>query len=338
MQAGVSLALSLALLLSGAPEAFPVLRADPPLFPPPRKEFAAVPSAAEGRGEPAPPAVELVRRTRDSDGDRIQDRQDACPDTPAGAVVDLRGCPADEDRDGVFDGIDQCAATARRATVDAVGCPRDSDADGVLDGLDRCGDTDPGAPVNQEGCPYDTDSDGVLDGIDRCEGTPLGAAVDERGCGIDTDGDRVPDGLDACPQTNPGAAADGSGCSPLQRGEITLPTIGFGPAATTLAPGSSPDLDEAARLLKANPDLIVEIGGHTDREGPASRNREISLERAEAVKAYLVSQGVPASRMVTKGYGEVHPIATNRHAEGRARNRRIEFRVLPLDPSIPPSP
>jgi outer membrane protein OmpA-like peptidoglycan-associated protein len=330
IRAGVSIAVVLAVLIPEAREASPVpARLDSHALSSTHPGFVAVPSVADGREEPAEAVIRLVRRTRDSDGDGIEDRQDDCPDTPPGAAVDPRGCPTDEDRDGVFDGADQCGATALGATVDAAGCPRDADADGVLDGLDRCADTDPRTSVNGEGCPYDTDGDGVLDGIDRCDATPMGAVVDERGCGIDTNGDGVPDGLDACPDTSPNAEVDGSGCSRLQRGELVLPTIGFGSGSKAIAPGSCPDLDEVACLLKANPDLTVEIGGHTDREGPASRNRQVSLERAEAVKAYLVSKGVPASRLVTKGYGEVHPIASNRYAEGRARNRRIEFRVLP---------
>jgi OOP family OmpA-OmpF porin len=87
-------------------------------------------------------------------------------------------------------------------------------------------------------------------------------------------------------------------------------------------------LNEVAEILRENPHITVEIGGHTDTTGPSKRNRAISLRRAEQVKQYLISQGVPASRMTTKGYGEVHPIASNRHADGRAENRRIEFKVL----------
>jgi OOP family OmpA-OmpF porin len=173
------------------------------------------------------------------------------------------------------------------------------------------------------------DGDTVFEGIDECPATPRGAVVDERGCRVDTDGDGVPDGLDKCPDTSQEAKADESGCSWIQKGEIVLPTIHFGVGSATLAPGSSPALNEVAETLKRNPDLKVEIGGHTDNEGPARLNRKISLERAEEVKRYLAARGVPRTRMVTKGYGEVHPIASNRHAEGRAQNRRIELKILP---------
>jgi outer membrane protein OmpA-like peptidoglycan-associated protein len=270
-----------------------------------------------------------IRKARDTDGDGVIDREDECPDTPAPASVDERGCPTDTDQDKVVDGIDQCAGTPRGATVDTAGCPRDSDGDGILDGLDICADTNPAALVNADGCPYDTDEDGHLDGIDQCPATPMGAVVDARGCRVDSDGDGVPDGLDKCPDTSFENATDASGCSAAQRGEFVLPTIRFRLGSTKITTGSSPALNEVASILRQNPDIIVEIGGHTDTMGQASVNRAISLNRAEEVKLYLVSQGVPASQMVTKGYGEVHPIASNRDAAGRAMNRRIEFRILP---------
>jgi len=270
-----------------------------------------------------------LRKARDTDADGVTDREDDCPDTPFSATVDERGCPRDTDEDKVFDGIDQCEGTPRGATVDTAGCPRDSDGDGILDGLDICAETNPAALVNADGCPYDTDGDGHLDGIDQCPATPMGAVVDARGCRLDSDGDGVPDGLDKCPDTSLEEPTDASGCSAVQRGEFVLPTIRFGLGSTQIKPGSSPALDEVASILKQNPDLIVEIGGHTDTEGPAKVNRAISLQRAEEVKTYLVSQGVPASQLTSKGYGEVHPIASNRDAAGRAMNRRIEFRVLP---------
>ncbi len=93
------------------------------------------------------------KSSRDSDGDGVRDRADACADTPAGAVVDAAGCPKDGDGDGVFDGLDQCAATPKGAKVDAAGCPLDSDGDGVFDGLDQCADTPRHLQVDEKGCP-----------------------------------------------------------------------------------------------------------------------------------------------------------------------------------------
>src|SRR6266704_1401443 len=150
--------------------------------------------------------------SKDSDHDGVPDNKDACPDTPAGATVDSKGCPIDSDRDGVPDGIDKCPGTPAGARVDATGCPVDSDADGVPDGIDQCPGTPAGVHVDAKGCPIDSDGDGVPDGIDQCPDTPPGATVDARGCPADSDGDGVPDGIDKCPNTPKGAIVDATGC------------------------------------------------------------------------------------------------------------------------------
>ncbi len=153
------------------------------------------------------------RRPRaDADQDRVEDRKDACPDTPLGATVDARGCPADADGDRVWNGLDQCPDTPAGASVDIKGCPADGDADKVLDGVDQCPDTPRGATVDVRGCPSDSDGDKVYDGIDVCPETLAGAVVDARGCALDTDGDAVFDGLDRCPDTPAGLAVDATGC------------------------------------------------------------------------------------------------------------------------------
>jgi outer membrane protein OmpA-like peptidoglycan-associated protein len=148
----------------------------------------------------------------DSDGDKVLDGLDKCPNTPAGATVDATGCPLDSDKDGVPDGIDRCADTPAGATVDATGCPLDADKDGVYDGLDKCPNTPAGATVDATGCPFDSDKDGVYDGIDQCPATPAGAIVDAKGCPLDGDADGVPDGIDKCPTTPPGTKVDATGC------------------------------------------------------------------------------------------------------------------------------
>jgi OOP family OmpA-OmpF porin len=88
----------------------------------------------------------------------------------------------DSDGDGVNDDNDACPGTPRGATVDARGCPMDSDGDRVSDGLDRCPNTPSGVAVDSNGCPLDTDGDGVTDNLDQCPGTPRGVAADSRGC------------------------------------------------------------------------------------------------------------------------------------------------------------
>lgn len=161
-------------------------------------------SFLQTNGPPRPP--------RDTDGDGVPDKRDACPRTPTGATVDLRGCPLDSDQDGIYDGLDKCPGTPAGARIDAEGCPLDADKDGVADGLDQCPDTPAGATVNSVGCPSDADHDGVLDGLDKCPDTPTGATVDASGCPIDSDKDGVFDGLDKCPDTPVGVKVDPSGC------------------------------------------------------------------------------------------------------------------------------
>lgn len=157
------------------------------------------------RGRPA-------RGPKDTDADGVPDKRDACPRTPLGATVDVRGCPTDSDQDGVLDGLDKCPGTPAGAKIDATGCPLDADRDGVADGLDQCADTPAGATVNNVGCPSDADRDTVFDGLDQCPDTPVGATVDVKGCPGDADGDKVFDGLDRCPGTPPGVVVDTVGC------------------------------------------------------------------------------------------------------------------------------
>mgnify|MGYP001572354342 FL=1 len=88
-------------------------------------------------------------------------------------------------------------------------------------------------------------------------------------------------------------------------------------------------LQRAVTLLKANPDAEVEIQGHTDSVGSETYNQALSERRANAVKAYLVSQGIAEHRITTKGFGELQPIADNSTAAGRAENRRVVIIEIP---------
>ena len=272
----------------------------------------------------------------DTDGDGVFDGVDVCPNTPAGAVVDANGCPIDSDEDGVFDGLDQCPDTPRGATVDPNGCPSDTDGDGVFDGIDECPNTPPGSVVDDRGCPVDDDGDGVFNTQDQCPNTPPGTEVDERGCTIerDSDGDGVPDSRDRCPNTAPEQEVDERGCSILfevEQGEVrrlVLRGVAFETGRSALTQDSYGILDQIAERLVERPDVRIEVAGHTDNTGSRSLNMRLSLERAQAVKAYLARRGVEPSRMVAEGYGPDQPIATNATAAGRAQNRRVELKQL----------
>jgi outer membrane protein OmpA-like peptidoglycan-associated protein len=278
----------------------------------------------------------------DRDHDGVPDKLDRCPDTPAGARVDATGCPIDGDGDGVPDGIDKCDATPKGCTVDASGCPLDSDGDGVCDGLDLCPNTPKGTKVDPGGCPLDSDGDGVPDGIDKCDATPKGCAVDSTGCPTDSDHDGVCDGLDKCPDTPAGTKVDREGCPVTRReretelletGMIRLEDVNFDTGKATLRPESFKSLDDVGDILSRFPGLRIEIGGHTDARGSDIKNLSLSKARAQAVLEYLVRKmpELDASRFKVVGYGESQPIASNDTELGRAKNRRVEFKVLNPD-------
>jgi outer membrane protein OmpA-like peptidoglycan-associated protein len=270
----------------------------------------------------------------DSDGDSVYNGLDACPNTPPGARVDRTGCPLDSDSDGVYDGIDQCPNSPAGARVDAKGCPADGDFDGVPDGVDKCPNTPPGATVDAVGCPEDADRDGVFDGIDKCPNTPAGTQVDATGCPVakDTDGDGVDDAKDKCPGTAAGTRVDAAGCPILftpDRKPVILRGVTFETGKSALRSESNFVLDVVAQSLNDNPEIRIEIAGHTDNTGSPATNLRLSQARADAVRAYLASKGVSPERMVAKGYGSTQPIAQNATSAGRSQNRRVELRQIP---------
>jgi len=108
---------------------------------------------------------------------------------------------------------------------------------------------------------------------------------------------------------------------------IVLRGINFDFDKSNIKPEFAPVLDEAASILKRNPNASVVIEGHCDAIGTDSYNQGLSQRRAKSVQQYLSKQGIAADRMDIQGYGESQPIATNKTAEGRALNRRVEFKV-----------
>lgn len=108
-------------------------------------------------------------------------------------------------------------------------------------------------------------------------------------------------------------------------GKLTLRGIFFDTAKATLKPESDPALQSALDLLQAYPDLVLEVGGHTDNVGQSADNQVLSEDRANSVRAWLVDRGVAAERLMARGYGEDQPVATNTTDVGRAANRRVEL-------------
>ena len=209
----------------------------------------------------------------------------------------------------------------------------DRDSDGVEDKYDSCptekGDGDDGCPTKR-----DTDGDGWLDGEDKC---PKVAGDGPRGCPVpDMDDDGIYDSKDECerePETRNGFK-DSDGCpdeAPEEVRKLTgvIEGITFDTGQATIRKNSRGRLNEVARTLKEYPDIRLEIVGHTDDQGSRELNIELSKERAGSVAAYLSSQGVASERIIARGVGPDEPIADNKTKAGRAKNRRIEFKVLP---------
>jgi outer membrane protein OmpA-like peptidoglycan-associated protein len=285
-------------------------------------------------------AVLLFGNDYDKDKDGVQDKGDRCPGTPAGESVDSGGCAAsqrDSDSDKVNDSADRCPDTAAGAAVDAEGCSadqKDVDADGVSDSSDKCPATPRGEPVDESGCSAserDTDGDGVKDNADKCAETPAGARVDAQGCSpeqLDIDADGVSDALDQCKDTPVGQVVDEKGCPRLFEGTarmVILEGVTFTSGKSELTDEARTILTDVAQSLVANPEVRVEIAGHTDNTGGRKTNMRISQARADAVEDFLEANGVAPDRITAKGYGPDKPVASNRTAEGRAQNRRVEL-------------
>jgi OOP family OmpA-OmpF porin len=160
----------------------------------------------------------------------------------------------------------------------------------------------------------------------------------------DEDGDGVADKFDKCPGTTSGVVVDGAGCplvapAPVVQEKIIITeadrkvvadairNLEFDFGKATIRQKSYPTLNRVADLLKSK-NFSLKLAGHTDDKGSASYNMGLSKDRAEAIKAYLVSQGVNASRVEATGYGESQPIASNKTEAGRQKNRRVEFTLF----------
>lgn len=227
----------------------------------------------------------------------------------------------DTDRDGYPDAIDACPEQAEDGLEPGPndGCPRasDRDGDGVLDVDDRCPDTpeDPDGIADQDGCPErDADGDGVLDAQDACPLRPGPQFGDPR--------------RDGCPdEVQPEQPARQVEIG--EEGELRLlQPVRFATGTAEIEPSSYSLLREVGQLLKDRPDVRLAVHGHTDSQGSVEFNVVLSRKRAEAVAKYLVEQGIASERLDSAGFGPSRPVADNSTPQGRARNRRVEFKLL----------
>ncbi|MDP2208089.1 MAG: OmpA family protein [Bacteroidota bacterium] len=279
----------------------------------------------------------------DTDGDRLKDGEEVFTyltnplkrDTDDDGLTDYdeiflyRTNPnnADTDGDGLIDG-DEIKIYKTDPLI------ADTDKDGLKDGEEVLTyKTDP--------LKADTDEDGLTDGEEvlQHKTDPLKKDSDEDGLtdydevithltdplNKDTDNGGIPDGKEVEKGKNPNDPTDDVVFIPDVGDKLSLRGINFEFNSARLLPSSEDTLKFVAVGLLANPEIQIEISGHTDNIGSAKSNQLLSLRRAEAVKDYIVSKGVAAARLTTVGYGFTRPIADNGTEDGRARNRRIEF-------------
>jgi OOP family OmpA-OmpF porin len=156
------------------------------------------------------------------------------------------------------------------------------------------GTAESSAVVNVIQPPADSDKDGVIDPLDKCPNTPLGTKVDKDGC-------------------------------PVIECKSAKIEIDFDTNKSDIKPVYHAELDKVAAKLNKFPKATAVIEGHTDNVGADAFNQKLSERRAQSVKTYLVEKlGIAADRLSAKGFGETKPIDSNKTAEGRSKNRRVE--------------
>ncbi len=140
----------------------------------------------------------------------------------------------------------------------------------------------------------------------------------------DADQDGVPDSIDLCLETQQGIAVESTGCA--AGAAINLAGVNFGYNSHELTDEARRILDRVADILSQHADLHLQVAGHTDAQGDPAYNQWLSLQRAQAVRDYLVAQGVNSGHIGAAGYGGEQPIADNTTQEGMHMNRRVELR------------
>jgi outer membrane protein OmpA-like peptidoglycan-associated protein len=236
------------------------------------------------------------RRLPDTDKDGVPDRWDLTPYMPEDVdnFLDHDGTPDwDNDGDGIADHLDKDPL-------------RPEDTDGFQD--------DDGAPDR------DNDGDGIADVVDKCPDLPetFNGYLDDDGC---------PDTPPAPGITAPArkeTVPPESDITPFPRRTI-IEGLAFASGRSDILPRSYPVLDRLIVSMSAHPGTRFELRGYTDSRGSAQVNLRLSRARAESVRKYMLSKGVPPTLISARGLGEVDPIASNESARGRTRNRRVEL-------------
>lgn len=249
--------------------------------------------------------------------------------------------PADRDGDGYPDNVDKCPDRPEvyNNFQDEDGCPddADTDGDGIADTADSCilEPEDKDGYLDHDGCPEaDNDLDTLVDLTDKCplEAEDPDGYEDQDGCpDLDNDKDTVPDVKDQCPNEIGSTTDEPLGCPKNALVVVTdcelriTQQIHFDFNKDTIRSLSFPLLTAVVDVLAKNPDIRIEIQGHTDNVGSAKYNKDLSNRRAASVRKYLVSKGVAEHRLTSAGYGMERPLVDNNNDRNRALNRRVQF-------------
>ncbi len=205
----------------------------------------------------------------------------------------------------------------------------DRDGDGFVDRDDACPSVPGTAP---DGCPAPPVPPSPMP--EAREPAPRDDPREPEPVVTDRDADGIPDVTDLCPDEPEtfNHYQDDDGCpdrvpTAVQDFSGVISGIFFASDSATIQPNSRTTLDQAVAVLREFPNANIEIIGHTDADGDHHHNLELSRRRAEAVKNYLVGQGIDPQRLTTRGAGPDEPIADNHTRAGKAKNRRIEFKL-----------
>jgi outer membrane protein OmpA-like peptidoglycan-associated protein len=269
----------------------------------------------------------------DSDGDGLSDKDEV-------VINKTNPNKADSDGDGLSDGDE-----VSKYKTDPL--KTDSDGDGLSDGdevskyktdplkvdtdADGLNDSDEVLKYKTDPLKADNDGDGLIDGDEvlKYKTDPMK---------VDTDGDGISDANEVKNRTNPLDANDPKKPEPKKpeapepvalKAEvgkaIILEGVVFKSGSAVIEAASNAILGSAKKTFEENPEIEVQIQGFTDNVGNVKTNEKLSQKRADAVKAWLVKNGIDAKRITAKGFGDKNPIGDNSTPEGRAKNRRIEF-------------
>jgi outer membrane protein OmpA-like peptidoglycan-associated protein len=272
------------------------------------------------RSKPMQPEAPVRVEPLDSDGDGLTDEDEI-------NIYKTDPFNRDTDGDGLSDGDEVLIYKTDPLN-------RDTDGDGLSDGDEvLVYKTDPLNPdTDGDGCsdgdevlihktdPLNPDTDG--DGLTDCDEINI---YRTNPLNPDTDGDGVPDGQEVRDGTDP-LVADVLRIE--ESGNIVLEGITFETNSAQIRPESEQILTMAYNTLRTNPQLRVEIQGHTDNVGAAAPNQRLSEARANSVRDYFIQRGIAADRMTARGYGLTVPLVPNDTPENRAKNRRIQFKIL----------